>query len=167
MRGVRQILKERGKMKYFVRVLTGFTLHIVILFSIIFSQMLLFTADACGITASEYLKYANSIIDHSQNLNPLFKKIKRNRTQYIIIHTSECDLKTTLKIVSKGKQENHRWVSRGGHTHYVIARNGQTYSILGHEYRIIPKPMLYRDRTGRLPQSRHNCQTVQVDSIIN
>ena len=122
-------------MNYFVRILAGFTVHIVILFSIIVSQILLFTADVYGIIASECLKYENSIIDYSQHLNPLFKKIKRTRTRYIIIHTSECDLKTTLKIVSKGKQENHRWVSRGGHTHYVIARNGQTYSILGNDYR--------------------------------
>jgi hypothetical protein len=46
------------------------------------------------------------------------------------VHTSECDLKTTLKIVSAGKQDDFKWVSRGGHTHYVIARDGKTYRIL-------------------------------------
>ena len=122
-------------MKNFVWILAGFAVNIVILFLFIVTQILLFTVGAHGITASECLKYENSIIDYSQHLNPLFKKIKRNSTRHIIIHTSECDLKTTLKIVSKGKQDNYKWISRGGHTHYVIARNGQTYSILGNEYR--------------------------------
>jgi hypothetical protein len=58
----------------------------------------------------------------------------RERTKYIIVHTSECDLKTTLKIVSEGKQDDFKWVSRGGHTHYVISRDGQTYLILDKEF---------------------------------
>ena len=77
----------------------------------------------------------NTMIDYRAYLNPLFPKRMRKRTRYIIVHTTECDLKTTLKIVSKGKQDDFKWVSRGGHTHYVIARNGQTYRILDEKFR--------------------------------
>ena len=77
----------------------------------------------------------DTIIDYREHLNPLFRKRVRKSTRYIIVHTSECDLKTTLKIVSKGKQDDFKWVSRGGHTHYVIARDGQTYRILDEKFR--------------------------------
>ena len=77
----------------------------------------------------------DAIIDYREHLNPLFRKRVRKSTRYIIVHTSECDLKTTLKIVSKGKQDDFKWVSRGGHTHYVIARDGQTYRILDEKFR--------------------------------
>ena len=77
----------------------------------------------------------DAIIDYREHLNPLFRKRVRKSTRYIIVHTSECDLKTTLKIVSKGKQDYFKWVSRGGHTHYVIARDGQTYHILDEKFR--------------------------------
>jgi N-acetylmuramoyl-L-alanine amidase len=79
--------------------------------------------------------FMNSVIDYREHLNPLFPKRARKHTKYIIVHTSECDLKTTLKIVSKGKQDDFKWVSRGGHTHYVISRDGQTYRILGEKFR--------------------------------
>ena len=71
-----------------------------------------------------------NIIDYRWRLNPLFPKKVRKSTRYIIVHTTECDLKTTLKIVSEGKQDNFKWITRGGHTHYVVARNGQIYRIL-------------------------------------
>jgi hypothetical protein len=122
-------------MKSFVRLIAGFSLYPVILCLLIICQFLLFTSDSFGISANELRNFEKSIIDYRQHLNPRFKKIKRNSTRYIIVHTSECDLKTTLKIVSKGKQDNYKWVSRGGHTHYVIARNGQTYRILDKKYR--------------------------------
>ena len=77
----------------------------------------------------------DAIIDYRGHLNPLFPKRARQSTRYIIVHTSECDLKTTLKIVSEGKQDDFKWVSRGGHTHYVIARDGQTYRILDEKFK--------------------------------
>ncbi len=77
----------------------------------------------------------DGIIDYRWRLNPLFPKRVRKSTKYIIVHTSECDLKTTLKIVSEGKQDNFKWISRGGHTHYVIARDGQTYRILDEKFK--------------------------------
>lgn len=77
----------------------------------------------------------NGIIDYRGRLNPLFPKRTRKSTKYIIVHTTECDLKTTLKIVSEGKQDNFKWVTRGGHTHYVIARDGQIYRILDEKFK--------------------------------
>ncbi|MBW2406730.1 MAG: N-acetylmuramoyl-L-alanine amidase [Deltaproteobacteria bacterium] len=77
----------------------------------------------------------DTIIDYRWRLNPLFPKRERKNTKYIIVHTTECDLKTTLKIVSEGKQDDFKWVSRGGHTHYVIARDGKTYRILDEKFR--------------------------------
>jgi hypothetical protein len=122
-------------MKSYIRVFADFALHPVILFLLTISQFLLLTSDSFGFSANEYRHFEKSIIDYREHLNPLFKKIKKNNTRYIIVHTSECDLKTTLKIVSQGKQDNYKWVSRGGHTHYVIARNRQTYRILDKKYR--------------------------------
>jgi len=122
-------------MKLFVRTCAGSAVHPVILFLLTIFQFLLFTTDSFGISASELRHFEKSIIDYRQHLNPLFKKTKRNCTRYIIVHTSECDLKTTLKIVSKGKQDNYKWVSRGGHTHYVIYGNGHTYRILDNKFR--------------------------------
>ena len=122
-------------MRLFARVLLDFDPHPFILLLLTIFQFLFFASDSIGISATEYRNFEKSIIDYRQHLNPRFKKIKRNSTRYIIVHTSECDLKTALKIVSKGKQDNYRWVSRGGHTHYVIARDGQTYRILDKKYR--------------------------------
>ena len=122
-------------MKLFARLLAVFVLRPVILYLLILCQFLLFTSDCFGISEKELRNFETLIIDYRRHLNPRFKKIKRKSTRYIIVHTSECDLKTTLKIVSQGKQDNYKWVTRGGHTHYVIARNGQTYRILDKKYR--------------------------------
>jgi hypothetical protein len=122
-------------MRLFARVLLAFSPNPLLLFLLTICQFLFFTSDSFGISATEYQNFEKSIIDYRQYLNSRFKKIKRNSTRYIIVHTSECDLKTTLKVVSKGKQNNYKWVSRGGHAHYVIARDGQTYRILDKKYR--------------------------------
>ncbi|MEN8692739.1 MAG: peptidoglycan recognition family protein [Desulfobacterales bacterium] len=50
------------------------------------------------------------------------------------MHTSELGLKTTLRVVSKGKRFRSGRRTNGGHTHYVIARNGRTYRILDKKY---------------------------------
>ena len=92
-------------------------------------------AESVGSTNKVHRISMATIIDYRGHLNPLFPKRVRKSTQYIIVHTSECDLKTTLKIVSEGKQDNFKWVTRGGHTHYVIARDGQAYLILGEEFK--------------------------------
>ena len=50
------------------------------------------------------------------------------------MHTSEGGLKTTLRVVSKGKSIRRRYRTSGGHAHYVIARNGRTYRILNKKF---------------------------------
>jgi N-acetyl-anhydromuramyl-L-alanine amidase AmpD len=86
-------------------------------------------------TRADRLKFQRSIVDERSKLNPRFKKVKRKETKYIIVHTSELGLKTTRRVVSKGKQLRNGQSTNGGHTHYVIARNGRTYRILDRKYR--------------------------------
>ncbi len=90
-------------------------------------------ADAYTKTDKRY--FQKSIVDYRHNLNHKFKKIRRKKTKYIIVHTAEGGLKSTLKVVSKGKSFRGRKRTYGGHTHYVIARNGRTYRILNKKYR--------------------------------
>ena len=79
---------------------------------------------------SESARFQRSIVDYRSRLNPRHKKIKRTHTQYIIVHTSELGLKYTLRVVSQGKHFRNGRRTNGGHTHYVIARNGRTYRIM-------------------------------------
>jgi hypothetical protein len=79
--------------------------------------------------------FQHSIVDFRSRLNPKFKKVKRIKTKYIIIHTSELGLKETLRVVSKGKHLYSGRRTDGGHTHYVIARNGRTYRIMDKDYK--------------------------------
>jgi hypothetical protein len=78
--------------------------------------------------------FQRTIVDSRQQLNPRFKKVKRKKTNYIIVHTSELGLETTLRVVSKGKHFRNGRGTYGGHTHYVIARNGRTYRIMDKTY---------------------------------
>jgi N-acetyl-anhydromuramyl-L-alanine amidase AmpD len=83
---------------------------------------------------AERLAFQKAIIDKQRQLHHRFKKITRNETKYIIVHTSEAGLKTTLKLVSKGKFLRGRRLTYGGHANYVTARNGRTYRILDKKY---------------------------------
>jgi hypothetical protein len=83
---------------------------------------------------SDRQTFQRSIVDYRSRLNPRFQKVKRKKTKYIIVHTSELGLKTTLRVVSKGKRLRNGRRTNGGHTHYVIARNGRTYRILDKNY---------------------------------
>jgi len=76
-----------------------------------------------------------SIIDYRWRLNPRYKKIKRQQTRYIVVHTSESGLQSTLRTVSRGKRVRGRSHTSGGHSHYVIARDGRTFRVLDREYR--------------------------------
>ncbi len=87
-----------------------------------------------GYSQTQYRKFQDKIIDHRSRLNPGFKKSIRKKTKYIIIHTSELGLDSTLRVVSKGKQFKSGYKTPGGHAHYVIARNGRTYRILDKKY---------------------------------
>ena len=80
-------------------------------------------------------KFQRSIIDYRRQLNPGFKKVKRAKTSYIIVHTSELGLNPTLKVISKGKRLSGGRRTLGGHTHYVIARDGRTYRMLDRRYK--------------------------------
>ena len=85
-------------------------------------------------TKSDYSNFQRSIVDYRSRLNPRFKKVERKQTKYIIVHTSELGLDQTLRVVSEGKHLHSGRRTDGGHTHYVIARNGRTYRILGKNY---------------------------------
>ena len=89
---------------------------------------------ATAYTREDRLAFQRSIVDYRSRLNPRFKKVKRKRTQYIIIHTSEGGLRSTLKSVSQGKRLHNGQRTRGGHAHYVIARNGRTYRTMDKKY---------------------------------
>ncbi len=86
-------------------------------------------------TQADRRSFQHSIIDSRSKLHPGFKKVKRKKTKYIIVHTSELGLKTTLRVVSKGKRLRNGKSTHGGHTHYVIARNGRTYRIIDKKYK--------------------------------
>jgi N-acetylmuramoyl-L-alanine amidase len=107
----------------------------VMVFILTVCQFLWIPSESVASKNKSHRLFMDAIIDYREHLNPLFPKRARQSTRYIIVHTSECDLETTLKIVSEGKQDDFKWVSRGGHTHYVIARDGQTYRILDEKFR--------------------------------
>jgi hypothetical protein len=85
-------------------------------------------------TRKEQAEFQRSIVDFRSRLNPRFKRVKRKNTKYIVVHTSELGLETTLRVVSEGKRFRNGRCTSGGHTHYVIARNGSTYRILDKNY---------------------------------
>ena len=85
-------------------------------------------------TRADRLNFQNSIVDYRSRLNPMYEKIKRKKTKYIIVHTSELGLNLTLRVVSKGKQLRDGGRTYGGHANYVIARNGRTYRVLDKRY---------------------------------
>ncbi len=86
-----------------------------------------------GHTRSEGVAFQRSIVDKRSELNRRYKKIPRKKTKYIIVHTSEAELKSTVNSVLKGKRVR-KGRTDGGHAHYVIARNGRTYRILDKRY---------------------------------
>lgn len=112
----------------------GTPLRIIAVAAFFIAYLSAFPPTSTAYTRSERQRYQYSIVDHRPRLNSKFQKIKRQRTKYIIVHTSELGLNTTLKVVSKGKRLRNGRRTRGGHTHYVIARNGRTYRILDKRY---------------------------------
>lgn len=75
------------------------------------------------------------IRDFQKHLNPRFRKEPRSSTRFIIVHTSEAGLESTLRTLSSGKKINKRDRTYGGHAHYAIARDGQIYQVLSTQYR--------------------------------
>ena len=85
-------------------------------------------------TLKERRSLQYSIVNYHPRLNPGYEKVRRKKTKYIIVHTSELGLKMTLRVVSKGKRLRNGRRTNGGHAHYVIARNGRTYRVLDKKY---------------------------------
>lgn len=88
----------------------------------------------CGASRGGRPAYQQTIVDYRARLNPRYPKVKRAQTKYIIVHTSELGLETTLRVVSSGKHFPSGRRTYGGHAHYVIARNGRCYRILDKAY---------------------------------
>ena len=87
-----------------------------------------------AVSANERKLFQRAIVDYERHLNPRYRKTVRNQTKYIIVHTSESGLKSTLKTVSWGKITHNGNRTFGGHAHYVIAPNGTTYRTLDKKY---------------------------------
>lgn len=84
---------------------------------------------------SDLVRFQNRIIDYRSRINSRFKKRVRPKTRLIIVHTSELGLKSTLRVVSRGKRFKNGRTTPGGHANYVVARNGKVYRILDKKYR--------------------------------
>ncbi|MEX1301121.1 MAG: N-acetylmuramoyl-L-alanine amidase [Desulfotignum sp.] len=95
------------------------------------------SAHASGVSfaPANFQQFQSKIIDQQNRLNPKFKKVLRQDTLYIIVHTSELGLAATLRVVAGGKQMKGGRSTPGGHANYVIARNGNTYRILDKRFR--------------------------------
>ena len=106
----------------------------IVVGALFFSLLFNFQHASYAYTQREYKRFQHSIVDYRSRLNPRYEKVRRKRTKYIIVHTSELGLKMTLKVVSKGKRLRNGRRTPGGHANYVIARNGRTYRILDKKY---------------------------------
>ena len=91
------------------------------------------TATLLGLSATDLA--ALKIIDYQKRLNPRFAKRARKSTRHIVIHSTEGSLPSSLRTLSRGKVRRRRYVSRGGHAHYLIAKNGTVYRILDPRFR--------------------------------
>jgi hypothetical protein len=86
-------------------------------------------------THTEQRQFNASIVDYSKHLSAHFRKVPRQSTQYIVVHTAEAGAATTLQVISQGKHLRGGRRTHGGHAHYVIDRNGRTYRTLDKRYR--------------------------------
>jgi N-acetylmuramoyl-L-alanine amidase len=114
--------------------ITGYTRRSIL--AVFFVMLFLLTAPFAASAAPRAgaAQFQRSIVDYRSRLNPRFKKIKRQKTKYIIVHTAELGRQTTLRVVSQGKRFRNGRSTPGGHAHYVIARDGRTYRILDKQY---------------------------------
>ena len=106
----------------------------IIVVSLFLTFLLNLPSLSAAYTRADRRSFQRSIVDFRSRLNPSFQKVKRRKTKYIIVHTSELGLKMTQRVVLKGKRLRNGRSTNGGHTHYVIARNGRTYRILDKKY---------------------------------
>jgi hypothetical protein len=113
----------------FIRQISRLTLPAIAVF------FFLLPPETPAYSAAEMRSFQRSIIDYRWRQNPRFKKIKRKDTRYIIVHTSEGGLKSTLRTVTRGKRRRGRSYTYGGHANYVVARDGRTFRTLDKKYR--------------------------------
>ena len=106
----------------------------IILIFLFITLLLNFPSVSTAYTKADQQAFQREIVDYRHRLNSKFRKVKRKETNYIIVHTSELGLDMTLSVVSMGKRFYNGRKTHGGHTHYVIARNGRTYRILDRKY---------------------------------
>ena len=78
--------------------------------------------------------FAIKTIDYQRRLNPQFTKRVRSETRFIVLHSTESRLPSALRTLSRGKVRRGRYLTRGGHAHYLIARKGAIYKILDPKY---------------------------------
>src|SRR5207249_3526944 len=83
-------------------------------------------------TAAEV--FAARILDYQDHLNHRFAKEIREETRFIIVHSTESSLPSALRTLSRGKVRYGRYITRGGHAHYLIAKDGTIYRILDPKY---------------------------------
>lgn len=110
------------------------SLRLVVVLAFVVAVVFCFLVSAQAYTKVERVAFQRTIIDRQHKLNPKFKIIPRKKTKYIIVHTSEGGLKSTLRVVSEGKRLKYWIRTKGGHAHYIIARNGRTYRIMNKRY---------------------------------
>ncbi|MGE0455502.1 MAG: N-acetylmuramoyl-L-alanine amidase [Vicinamibacteria bacterium] len=53
----------------------------------------------------------------------------------MIVHSTESSLGSALRTLSRGRVRRGRYVTHGGHAHYLVARSGTIYRILDPRYR--------------------------------
>lgn len=78
--------------------------------------------------------WADGYVDYQRHLNPRFQKVDRKDTRFIIIHSTESRLPSALRTLSRGKIRHGRYITYGGHAHFLVARNGTVYRILDSKY---------------------------------
>lgn len=78
---------------------------------------------------------ARRIVDYQKHLNPRFVKRPRQDTRFIIVHSTESRLASALRTLSRGRARRGRYVTRGGHANYLVARSGTIYRILDPRFR--------------------------------
>jgi hypothetical protein len=88
-----------------------------------------------GFSKAERRTFQKQIIDRREQLHPYYKKVPRKTTKFIVVHTSEAGLNTTLRIISRGKRIRGHRLTYGGHAHYVIARDGRTFRTLDKKWK--------------------------------
>lgn len=111
-----------------------YTKRWVIVVSLFLTFLLYLPSFSAAYTRSDRRNFQRSIVDLRSQLNPSFKKVKRKKTKYIVVHTSELGLKLTQRVVLKGKRLRNGRRTIGGHANYVISRSGLTYRILDKKY---------------------------------